>query len=177
MKIRPSGVSLLVILVAAIVWLGGSNIRAMIGFDLLQTGTLDFKANIHPYVERTVYALIAQASVVVDIAYVVVWIAGIVFLRSTPLRVREEGWLLVAAILFYIFTPVEIYAMVLDGKLWFLDHVGSNDLVEFRKVFIHRLSILSGVPLIALLCYYTGIVVAVFRPLRRGVSTVTLPRN
>jgi hypothetical protein len=71
---------------------------------------------------------------------------------------------MMSAILFYLFTPVEIYTMVLDFRMWLLDVQGSNDLVEFRKLFIHRLAALAGVPIIALLCYYTIIVLAVFRP-------------
>jgi len=164
MEKRISQVALAVVVIAGICWLGGINIRAMIGFDLLEPGTLDFKSNIHPYVERAVYSLIAQSSLVVNISYVIVWAAGIVLLRSSSYRMKDHGWLMMAAILFYLFTPVEIYAMVLDLKIWYLDKIGSNDLVEFRKIFIHRLAALAGVPMIALLSYYTAIVVTIFRP-------------
>ncbi len=170
MSQRTSHVLLLIISIAAITWLGGINIRAMIGFDLLETGTIDFKPNIHPYVERAVYALVAQSSIIVDVAYIVVWIAGIVWLRATHLKLRQEGWLMMSALLFYLFTPVEIYTMVLDVRMWILDHLGSNDLVEFRKLFIHRLGALAGVPLIALLCYYTIIPLVIFKPMRKPQS-------
>jgi hypothetical protein len=101
------------------------------------------------------------------VAYAVVWLAGIVYLRTTRLRLREHGWLMMSAILFYVFTPVEVYTSVLDMKMWLLDHAGSNDLVEFRKLFIHRLAALSGVPMIALLSYYSVAAIVIFRPLRR----------
>ncbi len=166
MKSRTATIAFLVLIAAGIFWLGGLNVRALVGFDLLQVGTLDFKPNIHPYVERAVFGLVAQSSMIVDAAYVVVWFAGIIFLRSTDLKLRENGWLMMSAILFYMFTPVEIYTMVLDVRLWRLDFIGSNDLVEFRTLFIHRLGALAGVPMIALLSYYTIIVLAVFRPLR-----------
>ena len=167
MESRAAKISFAVLCIAAICWLGGINVRAMVGFNLLQPGTLDFKPNIHPYVERTVFGLIAQSSMVVNIAYVVVWIVGIVFLKTMSLRLREHGWLMMSAILFYVFTPVEVYTIVLDVKMWWLDHIGSNDLVEFRKLFIHRLAALAGVPMIALLSYYTIIVLATMRPMRR----------
>jgi hypothetical protein len=158
---------LVVLLIAAIVWLGGINIRAMIGFDLLIPGTLDYKPNIHPYIERQVYGLLAQSSVIVNVAYLVVWISGIVFLKVTRLQMKYHGWLMMSAILFYVFTPVEVYTGILDGRLWWLDHIGSDDLVEYRKLFIHRLAALSGVPMIALLCYYTIIVLAIFQPMKK----------
>jgi hypothetical protein len=166
METRTAKISFLFLSIAAICWLGGLNVRALVGFDLLQVGTLDFKPNIHPYVERAVFSLIAQSSIVVTYAYAIVWISGIIFLRTTSLRLKEHGWLMMSAILFYLFTPVEVYTMVLDIKMWYLDYLGSNDLVEFRKLFIHRLGALAGVPMIALLSYYTIIVLAIFRPMR-----------
>ena len=104
---------------------------------------------------------------IANTSYVVVWLMGILFLRSTVLRLKEQGWLMMSAILFYMFTPVEAYTIVLDAKMWWLDHIGSNDLVEFRKLFIHRLAALAGVPMIALLSYYTIIVISFLRPMVR----------
>jgi len=164
---RITKTALVILAIASVVWLGAVNVRAMIGFDLLQRGTLDFKPNIHPYVERAVFSLVGQSSLIVNIAYIVVWFAGLIFLRTTTLRLKENGWLMMSAILFYLFTPVEIYTMVLDTKMWYLDFIGSNDLVEFRKLFFHRLGALAGVPYIALLSYYTIIVLAVLQPFRR----------
>lgn len=167
MEGRTTRLALFVFVLASLCWLGGINIRALVGFDLLRIGTLDFKPNIHPFVERTIFSLLAQSSLVVNGAYIVAWLAGIVYLATTRFQCKKEGWLLMSAILFYLFTPVEVYTMVLDFQMWRLDMLGSNDLVEFRKLFIHRLGALSGLPLIALLCYYTIIGLVVFRPLRR----------
>jgi hypothetical protein len=167
MKTRTAKISLTVLVIASVCWLGGINVRAMVGFDLLQTGTLDFKPNIHPYVERAVFGLVAQSSMIVNCAYIIVWISGIVFLKVSSFHLKDHGWLMMSVILFYLFTPVEIYTMVLDSKMWYLDFIGSNDLVEFRKLFIHRLAALAGIPMIALLSYYAIIVLAVFRPMTR----------
>jgi hypothetical protein len=168
MENRTAKIALFVLCLSASFWLGGLNIRAVVGFDLLQIGTLEFKPNIHPYVERAVFALIAQSSLVVGIAYITCWISAVVYLATCRIPFRENGWLVAAAILFFLFTPVEVYTMVLDARMWLLDHQGSNDLVEFRKLFIHRLAALSGVPMIALMSYYTSVAFAVFRPLRRA---------
>jgi hypothetical protein len=177
MEKRSAKIALAILVISAVIWLGGINVRAMIGFDLLIPGTLDFKSNIHPYIERQVYGLLAQSSLIVYISYSVVWICGIWFLKTTRFRLKYHGWLMMSAVLFYVFTPVEVYTGVLDARMWLLDHVGSNDLVEYRKLFIHRLAALSGVPMIALLCYYTIIMLAIFQPLKKlrpeEVSIVT----
>ena len=167
---KLSKIALIVIIISTIFWLGGINVRAIVGYYLLQFGTLDFKPMIHPYVERAVFSLVVQSSIIIDLAYICLWLAGLIFLRTTNLKLKENGWLLMCAILFYMFTPVEIYAMVLDFKMWYLEFIGSEDLVEFRKLFIHRLGALSGVPMIALLSYYTAIVIAVIQPLKKRIS-------
>ena len=57
---RINKISLSVLVIAVICWLGGINVRALIGFDILQVGTLDFKPNVHPYVEREIYTLLVS---------------------------------------------------------------------------------------------------------------------
>lgn len=168
MEHRLAKSSLLLMCIGAIVWLGAINVRGIIGGDLLEFGTLEFKPNIHPMVERAIFGVMAKSSIVVLVAYLVTIISSIVFLKHTTLSLKQHGWLMMSAILLYIFIPVELYAGVLDGKMIYLDLSSSSDLVEFRKLFIHRLGALSGVPIIALMCYYTIIVLAVFQPLKRN---------
>lgn len=164
---RVTKTALVFTMLGAATWLGGINVRAMVGFSLLQFGTLEFKPNIHPTIERAIFSLVAQSSLILNVAYAVFLAASVVYLRSARRDLRREGWLMISAILVYAFAPVEVYTMVLDVRMWLLDVSGSNDLVEFRKLFIHRLAALSGVPMIALLSYYTAIVLLVFRPLDR----------
>ena len=167
--------ALLLVTIGAVTWLGGINVRAAVGFSLLQFGTLEFKPNIQPSIERTVFSLVAQSSLILNIAYLVLLAASIVYLRAARWDFRKEGWLMMSAILVYAFIPVEIYTMVLDVRMWMLDASGSNDLVEFRKLFIRRLAALSGVPMIALLSYYTAIALVIFRPLRKPPAAGTPP--
>ena len=71
------------------------------------------------------------------------------------------------AILFFMFSPVEIYTYYLDVKfmLLFQTHPPNHD--ELLRLFGKRLGALSGVPVIALLCYYAIIPILVFRPLTK----------
>ena len=72
-----------------------------------------------------------------------------------------------AAILFFMFAPIEVYTYYLDVKfmLLFQTHPPNHD--ELLRLFGKRLGALSGVPVIALLCYYAIIPIAVFRPLTK----------
>jgi hypothetical protein len=161
--------SLLFLVIGAIAWLGGANIRGILSNHLLVMGTLEFEPNLNPDVEREVFRLINYSSIVTLLGYATVFIAGIVFLRSTRLALKTNGWLMMAALLFYIFSPAEIYTSYLDGKMISLELWGSPETAAFRELLIARIAALKGLPLVALLCYYTAIGLAVWQPMKKKI--------
>ena len=50
----------------------------------------------------------------------------------------------------------------------YLEFFTAADLPAFRTLFSARVGALSGAPLVALLCYYVVIAIAVFRPMQRA---------
>jgi hypothetical protein len=163
---RTARVALLFMIIGAIVWLGGVNIRAIMGNDMLKPGSLTFEEYVAPEAEREIYRLISFASVAVMISYATVLVSGSVFLATSELRLKENGWLMISAILFYAFVPVELFTMVLDARMVYMEFFTTAGNDVFRELFVARVAALAGAPLIALLCYYTIIVLAVFRPFR-----------
>jgi hypothetical protein len=75
-----------------------------------------------------------------------------------------------AAILLYIFVPVEIFTFVLDARLAGLVFEHSGDLDRMREIFVARAGALAGAPFVGALCYYTIVALAVFRPFRRQAA-------
>ena len=157
-------------IVAGIFWLGGTNARAFIGNDMLKPGTVEFEDYLAPESEREVFRLLSVTSAVVGISYIVALISSIVFLAASPFRLKENGWLLMAAVLFYLFVPVEIYTMFLDGKMIYKEFFTTADNEVFRELFVARVKALSGAPVVAILCYYTAIGLAVFQPFRKPLK-------
>ncbi len=161
--------SLFICIVASIVWLGAVNIRALIANDLLKTGTAEFEDYIDPHVEREVYRLVCIASVAAIAGYGITLATGTLFLFLSPFRLKDHGWLMMSAILFFMFVPVEFYTLHLDWKMIYLEFYTSAANEQFREIFIARIMALQGVPLIALMCYYTIIALAVFQPFKKLV--------
>ncbi len=164
---NPSKIFSVLFFVGLIFWIGSTIARFTVSNELLIMGTLDFKPNIDPHSERIIYSLIANVSSVILFGYFLTWISGIMFLITTDLSFKKNGWIIMSAILFYIFTPVEFYTFYLDIKIILLNYFGSNDLVEYRKLLIHRLAALSGAPFVAILSYFTMIVCIFFQPLKK----------
>lgn len=158
--------ALFVFVVSGIFWLGGSYIRAMIGNELLRFGTLEFEEYIAPEAEREVFRLLSFASLSMIISYCIAFASSIVFLTTCPFRLKEHGWLMMSAILFYLFVPVEAFIGYLDARMIYQELFTTADNVVFRELFRARLGALAGTPFIATLSYYTIIALAVFQPLR-----------
>lgn len=162
---RSNKIALTLFIISAIFWLGSINIRSLIGNELLDYDQFDFKTSIPPDRENTIFQMLSNTSLVVVISYVVVLISAIWFIVTTKLKMRENGWLLMSAILFFMFVPVELYTNYLDIRFMILFHQGPPTHDELLKIFGERLGAFRGIPVIAVLCYYTIIPIAVFRPL------------
>jgi len=168
---RSTKIALTLLVISAIFWLGGINIRTLIGNELLDYDQFDFRTSLPPDRENTLFQMISNASLVVVISYAIVLISAIWYIAGTKLKVKENGWLLMSAILFFMFVPVELYTNYLDVRFMILYHQGPPNHDELLKLFGERIGAFRGVPVIAMLCYYTIIPIAVFRPLRKQKVT------
>jgi hypothetical protein len=63
--------------IAAIFWLGGINIRAVISNELLVYDQFQFRTSIPPDRENTLFQLMSNASLVIIISYAVVLISAV----------------------------------------------------------------------------------------------------
>lgn len=161
---------LFLLIVSAIFWLGGINVRAIIGNDLLNYDEFSFRTGIPPDEENWIFRLLSFSSILIMISYAVVLTSVIGFLKSSKLNIRENAWLLMCSILFFAFVPVEIYTYYLDIKFYLLYLQNPPNHDGLLKIFGERIGFLKGVPYIAVLSYYTIIFIAVFRPLHKTKS-------
>jgi hypothetical protein len=168
MKKRITKISLLIFIISSITWLGAINIRAIIGNEILEWSTLSFRPGLNPEFEREIFRLINYSSIVVIPGYFLTFISAIIFISTTTLTFKENGWLLMSALLFFVFSPVEFYTSFLDGKMLWLELFTHPPLGEFETLFIRRLGALAGVPVIALCCYYSIIGLAIWQPLKKA---------
>jgi hypothetical protein len=158
---------LFLLIVSGIFFLGGINIRAIIGNDLLNYDEFSFRTSIPPDEENMIFRMLSFSSLFIMWAYLVVLISAIAFLKTAKLNIRQNAWLLMCSILFFAFVPVEIYTSYLDIKFYLLFLTNPPNHDGLLKIFGERIGFLKGVPYIAILSYYTIILIAVFRPLNK----------
>jgi hypothetical protein len=141
-------IALCCLLIGAVLWLGSLVVRAFIANDLLVPGTMQFNDTTPPAAERHLYHVLAGSAALMVGGYILVLVSSVVFLYASPFRLREHGWLMMSALLLYLF-------------------FSGADLPVFRELFLARVGALGGAPFIATLCYFSIIGLAVFQPFRR----------
>lgn len=153
--------------VSFLMYIGLSAARNMQIGMLLEFGTIQFRSSISPEAERNTYQSIAALAVYCFAVYPVMIISAYGFVRTTNRVMKEDGWLLMSAILLFVFIPVELYSFWLDWKLVGLNYWGTWPMEEFRKALLARLSALGGLPFVAQLCYYSIPFFIIFKPLQK----------
>ena len=170
------------IVISMSTWLGAQLVRMVIANELFIPGTLELDHNMMPASELMALLLISSSSIVVVISYGVLLLSSLLFLYHIPWSFKDNGWLTMVAVFFFLFVPVEVYTAVLDIRYIFLceytrDIVATSGLNayagvrdELLKTLVHRIGALSGVPVIAGLSYVSAIIVAVWQPMKRRPS-------
>lgn len=159
---------LYILVLAVIFWLGAVNVRFLIGNELLLFDEFNFRTSIPPDEENVIFKMITNATMVIIPAYLIALIASILFLKNCKINLKENPWLMMCAILFYAFVPVELYSHFLDIKFMILFNERPANHDGLLKLFGERIGLLRGVPWIALLSYYFIIGVAIFQPMKKS---------
>jgi len=164
---KTAKISLFILTVSAIFWLGAINVRFFIGNQLLNYDEFNFRTSIPPDEENQIFKMVSDSSLIIMLSYPIVLISAIVFLRTSKINLRENPWMLMCAILFFAFVPVELYTTYIDIKFIILFNKRPANHDKLLELFGERIGFLRGVPWIGVMCYYTIIWVAVFKPLKK----------
>ena len=158
---------LVIFVLSAAVWIYASSMKNYQSGKLLKFGTIEYIQDLNEVVERDSYHSIAKHSVISILSYPMVILTALGYVLTTPRSFKKNGWMLMSAILLFVFIPVEIYCYWLDWKIVGLNYWGNWPLEEFRKALLIRLTALAGLPFIAQLCYYTIPILIIFKPLQK----------
>jgi hypothetical protein len=97
-------------------------------------------------------------------SYIVMTISFTLFLILSRLKLKENGWLLIVALIIYLTLPLESLLLMTDYKLIVLflnEQFGSEQILN---LVVERLSKLSSFPIILILSYFTIPYFLVFKP-------------
>ena len=146
------------------VWLGSYAERMIISYQLF-----DFDMNIMPYVNQQnlsgILVTITPGIYTTFILYIFFIFAFTIFLFSSKINLRENGWLFIIAVIVYLTLPFEAYLLTIDYKIIsafsFSDVIDAEYIVSLIK---DRFTTLSSFPIIIFLSYCSLIYFLLFKP-------------
>ena len=97
-------------------------------------------------------------------SYIVMIVAFTLFLISSRIKLKTNGWLLIVTLIIYLTLPLESLLLMIDYKLIVLfmnEQFGSEQILS---LIIERMSKLSSFPIILVLSYLTIPYFLVFKP-------------
>jgi hypothetical protein len=146
---------LFLLILASLFWLGGSIYRAIIAYTLFEPFSLIVKSQITYDILRQTLKLIGNINVYVLISYPIVLLTFVLFVRSTRVSLKKEGWLFMITMILVLFFPIEIYLSYRDINFTLMVLFSNFDTNLALSLLIQRISALGGLPAIGSLCYFT----------------------
>ncbi|MFM8455314.1 MAG: hypothetical protein ACKOAK_00970 [Ignavibacteria bacterium] len=151
-------------------WFGGGLIRTSIGFDLFIPGTLDIKPFLNEEQINYSLRLMGITAYYTIAGYVLSFLCALILLLTMKGNIKRRGWLFMAALLFFAFTPYELYQAWLDLQLIF--RVNAIDFVNLLKddglliLFKQRFHPwMTAIGFLSLLSYITALLFLAWQPL------------
>lgn len=178
MKITNTIKLLLAILTfCAIIWLGGSVLRAVVAYSIFVPATeLELKQDQTDEIRMHTVRIYTDTAIYTAVSFGIVFVIALFLLIRFRKLLKMHGWLFMSFVLFFLASPVEFYLIYLDIKL--MIYVNYNQNLSFKayevtEYFINRLRNLSVISTLAYLSFFTSIIFIIFKPLdRSGKITV-----
>jgi hypothetical protein len=153
---KSAKIALYFLTIGAALLLGGIAFQMVIGISLMSV--------VEENVEKFGYTLMSRGSIVLIVAYSLVFLSGIVFWLRGPFSLKKDRWFLIAFLCFYIWFPVDIYTISLDIRFATLFDPSLPLTNELKSLFMSRQQSLGPIPLFTLLAYLTAIGMVIFKP-------------
>ncbi len=152
------------------IWLGSYAERMIISYQLF-----DIDMNIMPYVNQQnlsgILVTIIPAVYTTFILYIFFILVFTIFLFTSKISLRENGWLFIIAVIVYLTLPFEAYLLTIDYKIIsafsFSDVIDAEYIVSLIK---DRFTTLSSFPIIIFLSYCSLIYFLLFKPFTKKIQ-------
>ena len=151
--------------VSGSLWLGSYVVRLILSYNLFLENDFVLKEFVTQENLQAILLSIAPTIALNSILYLVFITGFTLFLFTSRISLKRNGWLFIIAAIIYLTLPFEIYLIVkIDYKLIMAFSSGIVDADLFLSLMIDRFKVLGSFPIILIWCYITIPYFLVFRP-------------
>lgn len=153
--------------IACIFWMGSYLLRLFLSYQLFDETVTAYRDYVNEQNIRGILITLNPAVVTPFVLFIVFLVFYFLFLFTSGLNLRKNGWLFIITLLILVTAPFEIYLMTIDYRIFSLVNTGEFRNTDVVSLVIKRLKILSSFPLIELLSYCAAVFLAIFKPMTR----------
>ena len=154
-----------IVFVSGALWLGSYVVRLILSYNLFLENDFVLKEFVTQENLQAVLLSIAPTIALSSVLYLVFITGFTLFLLTSHISLKRNGWLFIIAAIIYLTLPFEIYLIVkIDYKLIMAFSSGIDDADLFLSLLIDRFKVLGSFPIILIWCYITIPYFIVFRP-------------
>ncbi len=152
------------------IWLGSYVERMIISYQLF-----DIDMNVMPYVNQQnlngILATIVPAVNTTFIIYILFIFTFTIFLFTSKISLRENGWLFIITVIIYLTLPFEAYLLTIDYRIISaFSFTDASDAEFILSLIKDRFTTLSSFPIIIFLSYCSLIYFLLFKPFTKKIQ-------
>ena len=146
------------------IWFGAYIARLLTTYQMFEETELVLKNFINSTNLPAIVEVLSPLVILTFISYLILIVSFTLFLIFCHVKLKENGWLFIIALIIYITLPLESILLVTDYKLMvlFINEQFSSEKV--LELVIERISKLSSFPIIHILSYLTIPYFLIFKP-------------
>ncbi len=165
-----SKIFLTIVIASGALWLGSYTVKLFSIYNLFeldQSNTLVLKSFlINLDLKPVIYEFLPVLSISL-ISYILFLVFSVLFLFSTKINLKQNGWLFISLMIILFCLPFEIYLSIKDYNIINMILNSSEDTASMIELMKSRITELSSYPIISLILHYSVIIFLVFKPLTK----------
>lgn len=153
--------------ITSTIWIGSYFSRLFLVYQLFEGPYLVIKSYITDQnIGGILYSLLPSI-LVTFISFILMIPAFFLFVITSKLKLRNNGWLFIILIAVIVTLPFEIYLMIIDYKLIMILNGSIINTQQVITLLRDRIKDLSSFPLMIIICYLSFYYFLIFQPLTK----------
>lgn len=149
-------------------WLGTNLSRTMLTFYIFEGNQFQLKPFINSSFLHVVFYVLNPLISLSVITYLLFFVSFLVFIATSKLKLKQNGWLFIILVLVVTLAPFEFYLIKLDYKILMAVFYSPFDSKTILAETIERYKVLGSFPLLHLFSFLAVIYLSIFRPLTKN---------
>jgi hypothetical protein len=148
-----------------ILWVGSYICRHLLIYQMFEPKELELRSIFTSENLNSVFFVILPIIVTNIISYSAFLLLFIIYLITSKLSLRNEGWLFISMLIIFVTAPFEIYLLTKDYSIVSLIYREIKDPIAILDLIRKRITILSSFSLIEIFSYLAVVFLVITKPL------------